>query len=96
MRAEPYGRFRPLPSEAQRLLAEGRIAAAVNSVRASHNMATREAQDWVDAYIASAPLLRAQLETQRKAARRKLFLGILVIDAAIAVAVIYYLYYLPR
>ena len=37
MRAEPYGRFRPLPSEAQRLLAEGRISEAVKSVRASHN-----------------------------------------------------------
>jgi hypothetical protein len=96
MRAEPYGRFKPLPPQAQALLGEGRILDAVKSVRATHNLGLREAQDWVDAHIASEPLLRARLETQRKGARRKLFGVILVLDAVVAAALIWYFWYLPR
>jgi len=96
MRAEPYGRFKPLPAAAQALLAEGRIIEAVKSVRASHNLGLGDAKDWVDSHIASAPLLRAQLETQQKAARRKLFLVILAFDAMVAAALIWYFFYLPR
>jgi hypothetical protein len=96
MRAEPYGRFKPLPPEALTLLGEGRIIDAVKSVRVSHNLGLKEAKDWVDAYIATEPLLRAQLETRRKTARRKLFLVILVFDAVVAAALIWYFFYLPR
>lgn len=96
MRAEPYGRFKPLPPEAQACLADGRIIDAVKSVRASHNLGLRDARDWIDAHIASEPVLRAQLETLRKEARRRIFLVILVFDAVIAAGVIYYFWYLPR
>ena len=93
MRAEPYGRFKPLPPEAQTLLGEGRIIDAVKSVRASHNLGLREAKDWIDSYIGSEPLLRAQLETRRKASRRKVFLVVLVFDAVVAAALIWYFFY---
>lgn len=96
MRAEPYGRFKPLPAEAQTLLGEGRIIDAVKSVRASHNLGLREAKEWIDAHIASEPLLRAQLEARQKAARRKLFYAFLVLDAVVAAALIWYFFYLPR
>ena len=96
MRAEPYGRFKPLPAEAQALLGEGRIAAAVESVRDSHRMDVKDAKDWIDAHITSEPLLRVQLETQRKAARRKAFYAVLLIDAVVAAGLIWYFYYLPR
>ena len=96
MRAEPYGRFKPLPVEAQTLLGEGRVIDAVKSVRLSHHMGTREAKDWVDAYIATEPLLRVQLETRRKATRRKVFAVMLVLDAVVAAALIWYFFYLPR
>jgi hypothetical protein len=96
VRAEPYGRFKPLPTEAQTLLGEGRIIEAVRSVRASHNMAVRDAKDWVDAHIASEPLLRVQLETRRKAVRRKWFAVLLGFDALVAAALIWYFFYLPR
>lgn len=96
MRAEPYGRFKPLPPEAQELLAEGRIIDAVKSVRASHNLGLREAKEWVDAFLASEPLLRAQLEARRKEARRKLFYVFLVFDAVVAAALIWYFWYAPR
>jgi hypothetical protein len=96
VRAEPYGRFKPLPAEAQTLLGEGRIVDAVKSVRASHNLGLKEAKDWIDAHIASEPLLRVRLETQRKAARRKAFRVILIFDAVVAAALIWYFFYLPR
>jgi hypothetical protein len=96
VRAEPYGRFKPLPTEAQTLLGEGRVVEAVKSVRASHNLGLKEAKDWVDAHIASEPLLRVQLETRRKEARRKIFYVVLIIDAVAAAGLIYYFFYLPR
>lgn len=96
MRAEPYGRFKPLPAEAQTLLGEGRIIDAVKSVRASHNLGLREAKEWIDAHIASEPLLRAQLEARQKTTRRKLFSAFLVLDAVVAAALIWYFFYLPR
>lgn len=96
MRAEPYGRFKPLPPEAQTLLGEGRIFDAIRSVRASHNLGLREARDWIDSYIASEPLLRVQLETRRRATRRKVFLFVLGLDAVVAAALIWYFFYLPR
>ena len=96
MRAEPYGRFKTLPIEAQTLLEEGRIVAAVKSVRVSHNLGLRQAKEWVDAHIASEPILRVKLETMQKAARRKLFLIFLAFDAVIAAGLIYYFFYWPR
>jgi hypothetical protein len=96
MRAEPYGRFKPLPIEAVTLLNEGRIADAVRSLRVSHNLGHKEAKDWVDAHIASEPLLRVQLETQRKAARRRTFYIVLVVDSLIAAGLIYFFFYMPR
>jgi hypothetical protein len=96
VRAEPYGRFKPLPPGALSLLGEGRIPDAVRSVRASHNLGLREAREWVDAFIASEPLLRAQLEARRKTVRRRLFFVILAFDAVVAAALIWYLWYLPH
>jgi hypothetical protein len=96
MKAEPYGRFKPLPAEAETLLEEGRIIEAVKSLRASHNLGLRDAKDWIDAHIASEPLLRVKLETRQKASRRKRFYIFLVIDAFIAAGLIYYFVYMPR
>ena len=94
MRAEPYGRFKPLPAEATTLLSEGRIIDAVKSVRESNNLGLKEAKDWVDAYIASEPLLRVQLEAQQSASRRRAFYVFLVVDAVIAAGLIWYFFYL--
>lgn len=96
MRAEPYGRFKPLPIEAVTLLEEGKIIDAVKSLRTSNNLGLEEAKHWIDAHIASEPLLRVKLETRQKAARRKLFYISLVFDAVIAAALIYYFVYFRR
>jgi hypothetical protein len=96
MKAEPYGRFKDLPIEAQTLLSEGRIVDAVKSVRTSHRLSLKDAKDWVDRHIASEPLLRVQLETRQKSQRRKLFYIFLVADAFIAAGLIYYFFYFSR
>jgi hypothetical protein len=94
MRADP--RYKPLPPEPATLLTEGRVAEAVRALRQSHGLGAREARAWIDAHIANDPMLRVQLETQQRARRRRIFLWALLIDAVIAAAIIYYLFYLPR
>lgn len=96
MRAEPYGRFKPLPAAALALLEGGRIIEAVKSVRASHGLELKDAKDWIDSHIASDPRLRERLEAQQKATRRKLLYIFLVIDAFIAAGLIYYFFYRPQ
>ena len=87
MRADP--RFKALPPEPATLLTEGRKAEAIKVLRNSSAIGQKEAKAWVDWHIAQDPMLRVQLETQRRAARRKFFLWFLLVDAVIAAAVIY-------
>jgi hypothetical protein len=94
MRADP--RYKPLPPEPATLLNEGRVHEAVKSLRESHNLGAREARRWIDSHINDDPMLRVQLETQRRARRRRFFLWLLPIDILLAAGIIYYLFYLPR
>ena len=94
MRADP--RYKPLPPEPATLINEGRVHEAVKVLRESHNLGSREARKWVDSHISDDPMLRVQLETQRRTRRRKFFLWLLPIDILIAAGIIYYLFYLPR
>jgi hypothetical protein len=92
MRADP--RFKPLPFEPAMLLSEGRVDEAVQALRRSHRLGQREARRWIDAHIADNPMLRVQLETRQRATRLKFFLWFLLVDALLAAAIIYYLFYL--
>lgn len=94
MRADD--RFRPLPLEASTLLAEGRVAEAIKSLRDTEGSSQKEARGRVDAYLSREPLIKAQLELRQRAARRRFFLWFLVIDIVIAAAVIYWLFYRDR
>jgi hypothetical protein len=91
MYADP--RHKPLPLEAVTLLHEGRVIEAIKAVRQAEALGLREAKQRVDAYLANEPLLRAQLELQRRAARRKFFFWFLVIDLVITAGVIYWLFH---
>lgn len=86
MRAEP--RFKPLPPEPATLLNEGRLIDAIKSLRQSHGLGLREAKAWVEWHIAQDPMLRVQLETRQREARRRFFLWFLLVDAVIVAAVI--------
>lgn len=94
MRADP--RYKPLPDEPATLINEGKVHEAVRVLRESHNLGKRDARRWVDSHIADNPMLQVQLETQRRARRRRVFLWLLPIDILVAAGIIYYLFYLPR
>jgi len=94
MRAER--RLKPLPPEPATLLAEGRVAEAVRALRDSQGLGTREAKKWIDAHIADDPMLRVQLESQKRSWGRKVFFWVLAIDVIAVAAIIYYLLYLRR
>jgi hypothetical protein len=91
MYADP--RRKPLPLEAVTLLQEGRVVEAIKAVRQAEALGLRDAKQRVDAYIAGEPLLRAQIELQQRATRRKFFFWFLVIDLAIVAAVVYWMFY---
>ncbi len=91
MRAEP--RFRPLPLEAAALLGEGKLAEAVEALRRAEGVGRRDARRRVDAHLAQEPLLRVQIETQQRAARRRFFFWFVLVDLAITAGVIYWLFY---
>jgi hypothetical protein len=89
MRADP--KFRPLSLEAVTLLQEGRLIDAVKVVRQSEQLGLRDAKARIDAYLAHEPLLRAQLDAQRREARRKFFIWFVAVDLVITAAIIYWL-----
>ncbi|HEV7608752.1 MAG TPA: hypothetical protein VGO61_15520 [Steroidobacteraceae bacterium] len=91
MRADP--RFKPLPLEAVTLLTEGKLVEAIKVVRQVELLGLRDAKGRVDAHLARDPMLRVQIETLQRAARRKFFLWFLIVDLAITAGVIYWLYY---
>ncbi len=74
------------------MLTEGRLSEAVEVLRKSHGLTRREARAWIDAHIAEDPMLRVQLEAQRRARRRRIFFWVLLIDIVVAAAIIYYLF----
>ena len=91
MRAEP--RFKALPLEAAALLGEGKIVEAVKSVRQAEGLSSREARVRIDAHLAQDPMLRVQIDTQQRAARRRFFFWFVLIDLAITAGLIYWLFY---
>jgi hypothetical protein len=91
MRAERH--TRPLPIEAATLLTEGRLAEAIQAVRDAEHVSKRQARKRINAHLEGEPLLRVQLETQRRAARARLFFWFLLVDLLIVAAVIGWLYY---
>ena len=90
MRAER--RFRPLPLEAVTLLGEGKVTEAIKAVRGIEGVGRWQARRRVEAHLAQEPLLRVQIETQQRAARRRFFFWFVLVDLAITAAVIYWLF----
>ncbi len=93
MKIDPL--YKPLPAEPATLLTEGRVSEAVNVLRDAENISAARARAWIDWHIAQDPMLRVQIEAQRRATRRRIFLWFLAVDAILAAGIIYYLYYAP-
>lgn len=93
MRAER--RVKEISLEAATLLTEGRLSEAVKVVRETEGVSTREARKRVDAHIANDPMLGVQLDTQRRARRRKIAYVLLLAAVSVAAAAIYARYLAP-
>jgi hypothetical protein len=91
MRAD--SRFKPLPLEAAALLGEGKLIEALKSVRKTEGLGLREAKERVDARLAQDPILRVQIETKQRAARRKFFFWFLIVDLVITAGIVYWFFY---
>jgi hypothetical protein len=91
MRADP--RYKPLSAEAATLLAEGKLNEAIRALRDNDGLGRNEAKRRIDAYLDQEPLLRVQIETQQRAARRRFFLWFVLVDLLITAAIIYWFFY---
>ena len=91
MRAEP--RHKELPLEAVTLLGEGKLKDALKALRHSEGISRREARSRVDAHLVRDPLLRVQIETRERDARRRFFFWFVIVDLVIAAGIIYWFYF---
>jgi hypothetical protein len=91
MRAER--RDKPLPIEAVTLLGEGRLVEAIKVVRQAEMIGQRAARKRIDAHLARDPMLRVQIETAQKEARRKFYFWFFLVDLVIAAGLIYWFFY---
>jgi hypothetical protein len=90
MKADP--RYPPLPAEIVTLLGEGDVDEAIKVLRSAGAMSQKEARRRIDAHLDQDAILRVQLETHRRARRRKLFLWFLVVDIVITAGIIYWFF----
>jgi hypothetical protein len=91
MRAEP--RVKDLPLEAATLLGEGDLDEAIRSLRQAEGLSRREARRRIDAHLARDPMLRVQIETQRRERQRRFFIWFLAVDLVIAAGVVYWFFF---
>jgi hypothetical protein len=89
-------RRKEISLEAATLLTEGKLAEAVKVVREGEGVSTREARKRVNAHIANDPMLGVQLDTQRRAYRRRMFHVLLLAALLIVGAAVYARYFAPH
>jgi ribosomal protein L7/L12 len=82
-----------LPAAAIVAINQGRLIEAIKIVRENTaGLGLKEAKERVDAYVGRDPMLKAQLDQQRVGARRKLIKTVLIIDLALAAAIVWYFF----
>lgn len=81
----------PLPPRAQSVLrTEGNVIAAIKIVREAEGVGLKEAKDRVDAWLASQPELKAQLDTRSREARVGFWVLAILFAAGCAAAAGYF------
>jgi len=83
----------PLPAAAIVAVSHGRFIEAIRIVRESEpGVGLKEAKDRVEAHVGRDPVLKAQLDAQRAAARGRLIRWVLTIDLLIAAVLLWYFF----
>lgn len=83
---------RPLPAAAAAALALGRMVDAIKHVREAEGLGLMEAKLRVEAQVRRNPVLKAQLEAQQSRMKRRLIQWVLVLDAIIILAVLWWIF----
>ena len=80
-----------IPERAQHVLrTEGHVIEAIKIVREAEGIGLKEAKERVEAWIATQPVLKQQLEVRAKEARGGYWVLLLMLLAGIAAAVVYF------
>jgi len=83
---------RPLPAAAAAALSTGRMVDAIKYVREAEGLGLMEAKQRVDAHVARDPVLKARIAEQQARMKRGLIKWVLIIDALLILAVIWYFF----
>jgi hypothetical protein len=83
---------RPLPAAAGAALALGHMVDAIKHVREAEGLGLMEAKLRVEAYVQRNPALKAQLDEQRARMKGRLIQWVLVLDALIILAVLWWIF----
>ena len=81
-----------LPAAATAAIVRGSKIEAIRLVRAETGLGLHEARQLVDEYIAASPTLKSQFGEQEAALKRRVFRWVLVIDALIFLALVWWLF----
>ncbi|MCU0758004.1 MAG: hypothetical protein MUF07_02235 [Steroidobacteraceae bacterium] len=84
-------RDRPLPPAVHLALQDGQLIEAVRLLREQSGSDLASAKARIDREIAADPLLRERFAGQRRRNRRKLVVAVLVVDALLAIALLWWL-----
>jgi ribosomal protein L7/L12 len=81
-----------LPAAAAAAIARGSKIEAIRLVREGTGLGLYEAKQLVEKYIAASPALKSQFEQQQAAMKRRIFRWVLVVDALIFAAAIWWFF----
>jgi ribosomal protein L7/L12 len=91
--ARPSDRVeRALPIEAVLAISDGKIVDAIKIIREREGSDLANAKARVDRYLAQNPLIKDQLKERMRVARGKFIRWVLIADAALLLAVLYWMF----
>jgi ribosomal protein L7/L12 len=85
-------RDKPLPIEATLAINDGKVIDAIKLVRSAEGLDLVQAKARVDRYVEANPALKDQIDAQRRESRNKLIRNVLLFDAVLAVALIWWFF----
>jgi ribosomal protein L7/L12 len=89
---KPQPREQPLPIAASLAIADGKVVEAIKLVREAEGLDLMRAKARIDRYLDKNPAVREKIEEVRKESRRSLVKKVLLFDAVIVIALIWWFF----
>jgi ribosomal protein L7/L12 len=89
---KPQAREKPLPIEVSLAINDGKILEAIKLLREAEGLDLMGAKAQIDRYLQANPAVREKVEEARKEARRSLVKKVLLFDAVIVIALIWWFF----